>query len=130
MRRRLASASAKEALPGLVVEAAAANGGGGSEPAASSKEPIDVEAARVDLLSLSAHKLYGPKGVGCLYVRRREPQVLVAEQIHGGGHESGHRSGTLNVPGIVGLGASLQLDVATRRDVPVPRFLRLAQQHR
>ena len=68
------------------------------------KIPVDVEAAHIDLLSVSAHKMYGPKGVGALYVRRRNPRVEIAGQIHGGGHESGLRSGTLNVPGIVGFG--------------------------
>jgi cysteine desulfurase len=68
------------------------------------KIAVDVEADHIDLLSVSAHKMYGPKGVGALYVRRRNPRVQLAEQIHGGGHESGLRSGTLNVPGIVGFG--------------------------
>jgi cysteine desulfurase len=68
------------------------------------KVPVDVSQLKVDLLSMSAHKMYGPKGVGALFVRRRNPRVLLAEQISGGGHERGMRSGTLNVTGIVGLG--------------------------
>ena len=76
------------------------------------KLPVDVEAAQVDLLSMSAHKLYGPKGAGALYVRRKGPAVRLAIQQHGGGHERGMRSGTLNVPGIVGLGAACELAVA------------------
>jgi cysteine desulfurase len=68
------------------------------------KIPIDVVRDAIDLMSLSAHKLYGPKGVGALYVRRRVPRFALAAQMDGGGHESGMRSGTLNVPGIVGFG--------------------------
>ncbi len=70
------------------------------------KVPIDVEAMGIDLLSASAHKIYGPKGVGLLYVRRRRPRVRCEPLFHGGGHERGMRSGTLNVPGIVGMGAA------------------------
>jgi cysteine desulfurase len=73
------------------------------------KVPVDVNRSQVDLLSISGHKIYGPKGVGALYIRRRNPRVELTEQMHGGGHERGMRSGTLNVPGIVGLGAACEI---------------------
>jgi cysteine desulfurase len=73
------------------------------------KIPIDVQAMNIDLMSISAHKMYGPKGVGALYVRRKRPRVKVTPIIDGGGHERGMRSGTLAVPGIVGLGAACEL---------------------
>ncbi len=73
------------------------------------KVPIDVKAMNIDLMSISAHKIYGPKGVGGLFIRRRRPRVRIAPQIHGGGHERGNRSGTLNVPGIVGFGEAARL---------------------
>ncbi|HUU85130.1 MAG TPA: IscS subfamily cysteine desulfurase [Phycisphaerae bacterium] len=72
------------------------------------KLPIDVEEMGIDLLSISGHKIYGPKGVGALYVRRKNPRVRCEAVLHGGGHERGMRSGTLNVPGIVGLGAAAE----------------------
>ncbi len=71
--------------------------------------PIDVEAMNIDILSLSGHKVYGPKGIGALYVRKRRPRVKLVEQLHGGGHERGMRSGTLNVTGIVGFGKAMEI---------------------
>jgi cysteine desulfurase len=73
------------------------------------KIPVDVERDAIDLLSLTAHKLYGPKGIGALYVRRRAPRVEIEAQMDGGGHERGMRSGTLNVPAIVGFGRACEI---------------------
>src|SRR5256886_2339863 len=73
------------------------------------KVPVDVQRDNIDLLAISAHKIYGPKGVGALYVRRRNPRVQLSATIDGGGHERGMRSGTLNVPGIVGLGKACEI---------------------
>ena len=88
------------------------------------KVPFDVNAMQVDLASVTAHKLYGPKGVGALYVRRKNPRVTVAPLFDGGGHERGMRSGTLNVPGIVGFGAAARL-ARQHMSAEADRLLRL-----
>jgi cysteine desulfurase len=86
------------------------------------KIPVNVITDNIDLMSISGHKVYGPKGVGALYVRRRNPRVQLAEQINGGGHERGMRSGTLNVPGIVGLGAACEIAQNEMADEAVREF--------
>jgi cysteine desulfurase len=91
------------------------------------KISLHVENDHIDLLALSAHKFYGPKGVGALYVRRRGPRVSLTPQIDGGGHERGMRSGTLNVPGIVGLGEASSL-VARNREADMIRLQPLRDQ--
>jgi cysteine desulfurase len=104
------------------------------------KIPVAVDALGVDLLSLTAHKLYGPKGVGALYVRMGQPRVRLVPQMDGGGHEKGRRSGTLNVPGIVGLGKACELAgrlmadeavrlAALRERLRAALFLRLGRIH-
>jgi cysteine desulfurase len=90
------------------------------------KFPLDVARDEVDLLSLSAHKIYGPKGAGALYVRRSDPQVRLWPQIDGGGHERGLRSGTVAVPLVVGLGAAAELAVKVR-PTEGPRLLDLRE---
>jgi len=86
------------------------------------KIPVNVLTDNIDLMSISGHKVYGPKGVGALYVRRRNPRVQISEQINGGGHERGMRSGTLNVPGIVGLGAACEIAQNEMADEAVREF--------
>ncbi|KAG4069382.1 hypothetical protein HA402_012235 [Bradysia odoriphaga] len=95
------------------------------------KIPVNVNTDGIDLLTLSAHKMYGPKGVGALYVRRRSPRVKLSAQIDGGGHERGMRSGTLNIPGIVGLGQAAELCMQemendTQRILPLRNHLEKA----
>ncbi len=78
------------------------------------KIPIDVQAMQIDLMYLTAHKIYGPKGIGALYVRRSQPRVAIAPQLHGGGHERGMRSGTLYVPQIVGFAKAIEIAIASQ----------------
>jgi len=78
------------------------------------KIPIDVNAMQIDLISLTAHKIYGAKGIGALYVRRRNPRVSIAAQLHGGGHEGGMRSGTLYTPQIVGFAKAIEIAIASQ----------------
>jgi len=91
---------------------------------AAGKLPLDVEEQHIDLLSLSAHKMYGPKGVGTLYVRRKSPRVRLTSQMDGGGHERGMRSGTLNVTGIVGMGEAAKI-CREEMDTEVPYLIAL-----
>jgi cysteine desulfurase len=93
------------------------------------KVPVNVIDDNIDVMSLSGHKIYGPKGVGALYVRRRNPRVQIAEQQNGGGHERGMRSGTLNVPGIVGLGKACEvcgeeMQTESKRQIELRDYLR------
>src|SRR4030081_2736688 len=93
------------------------------------KIPVDVQKDNIDLLAISGHKIYGPKGVGALYVRRRNPRVQLSAIIDGGGHERGMRSGTLNVPGIVGLGkaceiAQKEMEAEAKREMELRDYLR------
>jgi cysteine desulfurase len=76
------------------------------------KIPLDVQQMKIDLMSLTAHKIYGPKGIGALYVRRRNPRVQLAPQQHGGGHERGMRAGTLYTPQVVGFGKAVEIALA------------------
>lgn len=87
---------------------------------------IDVNEMNIDLASFTAHKIYGPKGIGALYVRRKKPRVRLTPLIYGGGHERGMRSGTLNVPGIVGFGAAAQI-IADEGAAETERLLNLRQ---
>ncbi|MFY7803286.1 MAG: IscS subfamily cysteine desulfurase [Limnoraphis robusta] len=91
------------------------------------KIPLDVEEMKIDLMSLTAHKIYGPKGIGALYVRRRNPRVKLAPQLHGGGHERGMRSGTLYTPQIVGFAKAVELAL-TEITSETQRLIKLRQQ--
>src|SRR5262249_1234385 len=88
------------------------------------KVPVDMIKDNIDIASISAHKMYGPKGVGALYVRRRNPRVQLTAQMDGGGHERGFRSGTLNVTGIVGFGKAAEL-MLQEMPTETPRLIRL-----
>ncbi|AVH70431.1 cysteine desulfurase family protein [Nostoc sp. 'Lobaria pulmonaria (5183) cyanobiont'] len=90
------------------------------------KIPLDVQAMKIDLMSLTAHKVYGPKGIGALYVRRRNPRVQLAPQQHGGGHERGMRSGTLYTPQIVGFGKAVEIALA-EQETETQRLTQLRQ---
>ncbi|MBV8883110.1 MAG: cysteine desulfurase [Chroococcidiopsidaceae cyanobacterium CP_BM_RX_35] len=91
------------------------------------KIPLDVEAMKIDLLSMTAHKVYGPKGIGALYARRRQPRVQLAPQLHGGGHERGMRSGTLYTPQIVGFAKAVEIALAEQAQ-ETARLTKLRQQ--
>ena len=91
------------------------------------KIPLDVNVMNIDLMSLTAHKIYGPKGIGALYVRRRDPRVRLASQIQGGGQERGRRSGTLYTPQIVGFAKALELGIA-EMETESKRLLQLKKQ--
>lgn len=91
------------------------------------KIPLDVDAMKIDLMSLTGHKVYGPKGIGALYVRRRHPRVQLSPQLHGGGHERGMRSGTLYPPQIVGFAKAVELALA-ERESEAQRLTQLRQQ--
>ncbi|BAZ32899.1 aromatic amino acid beta-eliminating lyase/threonine aldolase [Cylindrospermum sp. NIES-4074] len=90
------------------------------------KIPLDVQAMKIDLMSLTAHKVYGPKGIGALYVRRRNPRVQIAPQQHGGGHERGMRSGTLYTPQIVGFGKAVEIAL-TEQATEIQRLTELRE---
>ena len=90
------------------------------------KIPLDVEAMKIDLMSMTAHKVYGPKGIGALYVKRRNPRVQLSPQLHGGGHERGMRSGTLYPPQIVGFAKAVELALAEQA-TEIKRLTRLRQ---